>query len=229
MIAKDDIHIFMPAYNEGQVIGQVIRGLKRRGYKNIYVVNDGSKDDTAQVAGKAGAKVIHHVINRGAGAASQTAIAFARLHDLPYLIFIDSDGQHQAPEITILRDKLAEGNSDIVVGSRFLENQKSMPFSRKVLNFIGNLLTNIFCKAHYTDSQSGCRMLNRKAIEKVDLRSDGFSHCSEMLLAAERQNLRVVEAGVKARYSDYSLEKGQNWIEGFRTALNFLWRVVFKD
>ena len=70
MIRKSDVHFFIPAFNEEQAISEVIKTVRRCGYANLYVVDDGSTDSTAEKARQAGARVIHHYINRGAGAAT---------------------------------------------------------------------------------------------------------------------------------------------------------------
>ena len=99
MINNTDIHVFIPAYNEQNVIEEVVKNVSDCGYKNIYVVNDGSIDNTAQYAAKAGAKVIQHPLNRGAGAANQTGISYAKRKDLDYIVFLDGDGQHYPEDI----------------------------------------------------------------------------------------------------------------------------------
>ena len=82
MIQKSDIHFFIPAYNEAGAIAKVLEAIQQKGYQNIHVVDDGSKDDTAALAKGAKVHVIRHLINRGAGAATQTAVEWARESEL---------------------------------------------------------------------------------------------------------------------------------------------------
>lgn len=228
MIPKADIHIFIPAFNEEQTIGKVIEAIKGCDYPHLYVVDDGSEDKTAEKAKMAGARVIRHLINRGAGAATQTAIDFAKKAGCPFMILMDGDGQHLPQDIDTLVQGMDSSHCDIVIGSRFLGDISAMPRSRKFFNRIANFLTNLFCKNHYTDSQSGFRMLNRRAIENLQLTLDEFSFCSEMLILAEQKHLKIVEVPSKTIYTQYSLSKGQGFYEGIETALNFIWKVIFK-
>ena len=86
--------IVMPAFNEEKSIGTVIKNLKKGGYHNIFVVDDGSKDRTYAIAKKQGATVVRHPINRGLGGALGTGIQCALLMVADYIITFDADGQH---------------------------------------------------------------------------------------------------------------------------------------
>ena len=228
MIPIRDIHIMIPAYNEGTVLREVIESIHQHGFDKVIVVDDGSHDQTAEVARQAGARVIRHLVNRGAGAAVQTAISLAREQDWPYVVFMDGDGQHSPEDIFKMTAKMEESNCDLVIGSRFLKIDGKIPWTRIVFNYIANIMTNIFCKKRYTDSQSGLRLLNRNAIQKINLEIDRFGFCSEMLISAESQGLEIGEAHAQIKYSAYSINKGQDFQIGITTALNFLWNLFFK-
>jgi len=228
MNLPDDLHVLLPAYNEGPVIADVIHTLREAGIVHIVVVNDGSDDETGQVARQAGAIVVDHLVNRGAGAAVQTGIELARQENWSYLALMDADGQHVAEDLAKLMANLKEQEADLVIGSRFLASQKGMPRDRKFYNGIANFLTNLLTKKNYSDSQSGLRLLNRKAIEHLDLQVDGFGFCSEMVVLAERAGLKISETPTSVIYTEYSTSKGQDFHVGVRTAFNFLWNTLFK-
>ena len=228
MHAAKGIRVVLPAYNEAEVIADVIKGIRAQGIEAIVVINDGSRDDTVSVAERNGATVVSHMINRGAGAACQTAIQLAREQGWPGLIFMDADGQHFPEDIPHLLKKMSEGECDLLIGSRFLQKGNTIPPTRVVFNGIANLLTNLFCKHRYSDTQSGFRMLNQKAIEQISLQIDGFGFCSEMIQVAEQQNLRIQEVPIRVRYSTYSIRKGQDFQIGINTAINFIWNTIFK-
>lgn len=227
MIPAKDIAVMIPAYNEGPMIREVVTHVRSCGYGNIVVVDDGSRDNTRQQALEAGARVISHPINRGAGAASQTGILYARRQGFPYIIQLDADGQHHPEDMEALIAKMAEGRWDIVIGSRFIQMADGIPPTRIAYNRISNLLTNWFCHSSYSDSQSGFRMLNRRAIEKLNLGLDGFGYCSEMIVVAERLGLSVGEAAIKVSYTEYSMSKGQDLHTGVNTAVNLIWKLIF--
>ncbi len=225
---KEQISVIIPAYNEGAVVGDVVRRILRCGFARVIVVNDGSKDDTAEVAERAGATVLSHIINRGAGAAAQTGIAYARKAGLPYLVQIDADGQHYPEDIEKMAARMSETDCDIVIGSRWLGRNEDVPATRIAYNRISNIFTNFFCRSNYTDSQSGMRLLNRRAIEAINLHLDGFGYCSEMIVQAEENRLRIEEVPIRVAYTEYSMSKGQDLQMGITTAMNLLWKLIFQ-
>ncbi|MCS6956314.1 MAG: glycosyltransferase, partial [Patescibacteria group bacterium] len=79
MIKKDKIFIIIPAYNEAKVIASVIASIKKEGWKNIIVVDDGSEDETYNEAKKEKVIVLKHILNRGKGAAVKTGVEYAKL------------------------------------------------------------------------------------------------------------------------------------------------------
>lgn len=227
MISRSDILVCIPAYNESSVIAEVISGLRKLGFLHILIINDGSTDQTEEVAREAGALVITHLINRGAGAASQTGIHFARQNGYGYVLQLDGDGQHYLEDADALIQCMEEGNFDLVIGSRFLLKEHEIPRKRILYNKISNLFTNWFCIGNFTDSQSGFRLLNRKAIEELQLTLDGFGYCSEMIFMAEKGGLRIGEVAIRVRYTEYSMSKGQSFSNGIDTALHLLYKFFF--
>ena len=191
------------------------------------MINDGSSDNTKEVVGKFDIILLSHPINLGAGAATQTGISYAKKNNYPYAILMDSDGQHIPNDIQKLYCRMKETNADIVIGNRFSHIENTVPKHRITYNQIANAFTNLFCKNKYTDTQSGFRLLNRKAIELIDLKTRGFGFCSEMIIESEKLNLQIEETPIQVLYTDYSLSKGQNLREGARTARSILWRVFF--
>ena len=228
MIRQSDIHILLPAYNEAPRIREVVQELRQEGFSNIVVINDGSQDKTPNITRELDILLINHFINRGAGAAIQTGIELARRNAWSFVALMDADGQHDPKDIHKLKQKMEEDSCDIVIGSRFLKQKNSIPITRIAFNAIANVMTNLFCKKKYSDSQSGLRLLNRKAIESLNIQIDGFGFCSEMLIKAEKAGLRVSETPTTVRYTNYSIRKGQDFQMGITTALNFLWNTIFK-
>lgn len=226
MIQPRDICVVIPAFNEGTVIADVVERVRKVGFEQIVVVNDGSMDDTASKARAAGAVVISHLVNRGAGAGSQTGIMYARRMNISYLVQIDADGQHFPEDIQILAEQMETDQADIIIGSRFLRSNKDIPMIRVVYNKISNVFTNWFCTRWYSDTQSGFRMLNRNAIESLDLHIDGFGYCSEMIILGEKSGLTIREVPIRVVYTAYSMSKGQDLSMGINTAMNILWKLV---
>jgi len=224
---KSNILIILPAFNEGSVIQDVLLDIRAAGYEQICVVDDGSSDNTSNIARDFGAYLIIHPINRGPGAAVQTGITYAKKHGFEYAVLMDSDGQHLSEDIERLTNEMERTNADIVIGNRFLLKANNVPIIRITYNRLANIFTNCFCKNNYQDTQSGFRLLNRRAIECLQLKNKGFGFCSEMIIASEKANLLITETPIQVLYTAYSMGKGQNLMEGIRTARNILWRIVF--
>lgn len=225
---KSDILVILPAFNEAPMIGTVLSKLRFMGYSNVCVVDDGSSDRTGREALKYGATLLTHPINRGAGAAIQTGISYAKNSGFQHAVLMDSDGQHLPEDIERLYDSMQQSKADIVIGNRFSRKENEIPDHRIVYNHIANVFTNIFCRKKYLDTQSGFRLLNRNAIEKMQIRNRGFGFCSEMLIYSERAGLVIKETPIQVLYTTYSMNKGQNLQEGIRTARSILWRVLFE-
>lgn len=227
-ISKSNLLIVLPSFNEASLIENVLTDIQNEGYCNICLIDDGSSDVTFNLAKQFDIDILRHPINRGAGAAIQTGIIFARNKGYEYAVLMDSDGQHLASDIKILMDKMESENADIVIGNRFAKKDNRIPQHRKFYNNIANWFTRLYCIHSYSDTQSGFRLLNRKAIELLDLKSRGFGFCSEMIIQAEKLKLNIGQIPITVLYTKYSLSKGQNLNEGFRTARNILWHQLFK-
>lgn len=225
---KNDILVLIPAFNEGERIAKVITDLVKCGYANVLVVNDGSSDNTAEISKYSGAKVINHLINRGPGAATQTGFVYGRKNNFKAVVTIDADGQHEIDDIDKLVKRLSQNDVDIVFGSRFL-SENEIPKSRIVFNKIANVFTFLFCGKWVTDTQSGIKILNRKALFRLDINTDGFEFCSEMVIRSHNLGLKSVEIPVSVYYTEQSQAKGQNFFVGVITAVNLLHNFIFRQ
>jgi len=220
------IYIVLPAYCEGTVIKSVIESIKKEGYKNIIVVDDGSSDNTYSESISSGVITIKHTINRGKGAATQTGIDAAKELDADIVVTMDSDGQHNPKDISKLVKPLLEEKADVVLGSRML-GEKGMPKTRIFMNNIANFVTYIFFGIMVSDSQSGFRAYSKKAINSVYTLMDRYEFESEMLGQIKSAKLKVTEVPIKVIYSEYSLNKYRH-VVGFTAqgALNSIKMVV---
>lgn len=190
----------IPCLNEGHYIGSVVLQAKKYVDK-VLVINDGSDDNTAEVAELAGATVLSHSRNRGKGTAIKTAFTWARNNDVKTLILLDGDGQHNPADIPDMLKPIQDGNADMVVGSRFLQ-QNDIPLYRRLGQIVLNFVTNLGSRTKLTDSQSGFRAFSAKAIQTISFREKGLSIESEMQLVASQQNLKIAEVPIEVKYLD---------------------------
>lgn len=193
----------IPAYNEERFLGSVV--LKVKGYVDkVIVIDDGSRDATSEVARLAGAKVIRHDTNYGKGVVVKRAFAEARESGVDVLVLIDGDGQHDPSAIPALIYPILNSKMDVVIGSRFLNGQSSIPKYRILGQKILTWATNLHCKKKLTDSQSGFRAFSKKAIQTISLQEKGLSVESEMQIIIGENNLKVVEVPISVTYTEKS-------------------------
>lgn len=212
----------LPALNEETRVAAVIESA-RKYVDEVVVVNDGSTDNTAEVAAKAGAVVLSHVENCGAGAATMTGIEAARALNADIVITLDADGQHDAHDITELLKPIQEERADIVFANRFGQKNK-IPSIRRLYNGIGNVVTFIATGKWMSDSQCGFKVFGPRAIAEIELNMNGFEFCTEIVREAAQYKWRIEEVPIRVLYSEYTLAKGQSFASGVRTALKILLR-----
>ena len=210
---KDEIAIVIPAFNESRGISDIIISCLKFG--KVIVVDDGSKDNTTIIAKKAGAVVLTHPINMGVGFATITGNNYAINNcRCNVIINIDADGQHSPNTIPELVQKIDDGY-DFVFGSRMQDN-KNMPIIKKMGNLLITSFDNFIFGTHLSDTQTGLRAFTRNAYEKLQLKSDGYSICSEFACEVGRSNLRYCEVSIEAVYDDWTKIKGTNIFHGIR-------------
>jgi UDP-N-acetylglucosamine---dolichyl-phosphate N-acetylglucosaminyltransferase len=210
------VFIVIPAYNEEKKIGHVIKELKSYGYKNILVVDDGSKDRTSQISKSLGAFVVKHLMNMGYGGASITGMESAFRLGADIAIAVDADGQHDVTDIAKVIMPIKKGEAQVVIGARTL-NRKEMPWIRRFGNGCLTFLTFLMFGVWTKDSQSGFRAVHKDAWKKMKIKSSGFEYASEMIKEIGRNNIKFAEVPIHVIYSEYSMSKGQSIIGGVRT------------
>lgn len=215
--------ILIPAYNEGKVIARVISSIKKEGFKNIIVVDDGSTDDTYFKAKKAGAVVLRHILNRGKGATVKTGIEFVKFKKASVVVTIDGDGQHNPKEIKKLVEKINRGY-DVVLGSRFLNKKNKIPLFNRIANFFANILVFLVYGVCVNDSQSGFRAYGKRALKFINTSSDRYEFDSEVIREIFFHKLKYYEVPIDVFYTSYSLSKRhkQNWYNGLKTLMKLI-------
>ena len=149
------VYIVIPAYNEEQVIQDVLQEVQQSGYSNLIVVDDGSSDHTYIQAQKKTDIVLKHIINRGKGATIKTGIEAAKIMQADVVVTLDGDGQHNPQDIDRMLEKIYDGY-DVVLGSRLIDTT-GMPSHKIVANKLGNFFTWLLYGIWVSDTQSGFR------------------------------------------------------------------------
>jgi glycosyltransferase involved in cell wall biosynthesis len=200
--------VVIAAYNESGRIDRVLRELRERDVQ-VVVVDDGSRDDTADCAAAANVWVLRHLVNRGQGAALRTGIRFALSKGAMEIVTFDGDGQHQASDLPTLLSPIRQGEADLVIGSRFLGQAPGMPWLRRMLLKAAVLFTRLTTGLELTDAHNGLRAMTREAAVQLNYSEDGMAHASQILSLAARNHLRVAEVPCTIQYTDETLSKGQ--------------------
>ena len=195
MTKKDKLLFVIPAYNEEENIGKVLKEIKHDiPNADILVINDCSRDRTVDIVKKNKVKCISNIFNMGYAMAVQTGIKYAAIHDYDYVIQFDADGQHLPEYIDVLEHAIK--THDIVIGSRFLDKKK--PFSLRMLgsNLISTAIKITTGKA-LKDPTSGMRAFNKRMIKNFALGLNFGPEPDTVSYLIKRAGANVVEVPVK--------------------------------
>ncbi len=195
----------LPAFNEAERIGQTIKRIPRNfaGIDEVFVqvIDDGSKDGTAQIAKDAGADfVFSHTTNRGPGVVFRTAVEHALENGADILAYIDADGQFNPQDIPTIIAPILEGKADIVSADRFGEHKaKNMPAAKYYLNRLAAFIIGKFMNCPIKDLTCGFRGYNRETLLRLNL-PGAFTYTQEVIIDAIGKNLKVVWVPVVVTY-----------------------------
>jgi len=192
--------LLLPAYNEAQTIGCIIS--EARTYiESIIVIDDGSSDNTAQIAREQDVVVLQHEVNRGKGMALRTGFEYALEQGYEIIITMDSDGQHEPADIPRFLARLQENNADILIGARVLERRR-MPLHRRLNNKLISKVGSWFCGQKIVDFQSGFRLIKSKVLQSITLETVRYETESEFLIKAGRMGFRIDTLPIRAIYGN---------------------------
>ena len=194
-----NITIGIPAFNEEKNIGKVIVTLKKI-TNDIIVCDDGSNDLTKEIAEGLGAKVISHTKNMGYGEAIKSIFNEAKKKEADILVTFDADGQHRPEDIMSLTKPIIDQEAEVVIGSRFLKNETTMPKYRKIGVKVLTKVTNMSIKENLTDSQSGLRAYQKKVLQNISLTDSGMGISTEILIKSHQKEFRIVEVPIQILY-----------------------------
>ncbi|MCX6003453.1 MAG: glycosyltransferase family 2 protein [Chloroflexi bacterium] len=191
----------IPSFNTQDHIADVVAKTKKH-VDEVIVIDDGSTDKTAEIARKAGVKVVKHPQNKGYGGALRSCFEAGRSQDADILVIIDGDGQHNPDEISQLLSPIMLDKADLVIGSRFIDGKQKMPGYRKFGIGVITFLWNIGSKTKVSDSQSGFRAYNKKIIKNMLISENGMSSGIEILEKLRKKNHRIQEIPITCSYEN---------------------------
>jgi len=190
--------VCIPAYNEKLNITEIVKSSQK--FADMVVVcDDGSTDNTAELAKEAGAVVIQHKKNQGYGSSIASLFDYSRTENADIMVTIDGDGQHSPDQIPALFNAITDHNVDVAIGSRSLNDSNSPNYRKagiKIITSATNYTTNI----KVSDSQSGFRAYSKNAIHEIHPTESGMAVSTEILLKISNKGFSIAEVPITISY-----------------------------
>jgi len=199
---RPKVVISIPAYNEEKTLPRVLQEIKQfmNGKKHNYiflVLDDGSKDQTAEVARKAGAVVVSNKINRGLAHTFRREMEECLKLKADIIVHTDADGQYDPQHIPELIEKVKQGY-DLVLGSRFRGRIKHMPFLKHIGNIAFSKVISSLTGRRITDSTTGYRAFTAEVARDINY-INTFTYTQEQIIKASKQGFKLIEIPINAR------------------------------
>ena len=191
------ISVVIPAYNEEESIGLVIKSLPQKKIKEIIVVNNGSTDKTASIAKQYGARVVNETC-RGYGAACLKGVS--EVSDPEIVVFVDGDFSDFPEEIESLVKPIIENRADFVLGSRmiFPESRAALLPQARYGNLLAVFLIRLFFRYKFTDL-GPFRAIRYQSLKEISMTDKNFGWTVEMQIKAVKHGLKIIEIPVHYR------------------------------
>ncbi len=213
--------VVIPTYNEAKIIGKLIRQIRSQDL-SVIVIDDGSQDNTRQIAQDSGATVLRNEINAGKGVSLVKGFHYALNNDFDAVITMDGDGQHEVSDLPYFMRLAKYSNSGILIGNR-MSKPKSMPYLRLMTNKFMSWLISKIAKQEIPDTQCGFRLIKKGVLQKLELRTRKYEIESEVLIKASRLGFKIESIPIKTIYRG---EKSQ--INPFIDTLRFI-KFIIKE
>lgn len=212
--------VIIPAYNESANILVLIKDIKR--YQlGVLVIDDGSTDDTFNIAKDAGVQSMLNLRNQGKGASLVKGFKFALENNFDAVITMDADGQHLAQDLPLFIEAAKDPGIHIILGNR-MQNVENMPYLRVITNKFMSWVISVLCKQAIPDSQCGFRLIKNEVLKNIKLGTSKYETESELLIKASRRGYKIRSIPIR---SIYGREKSR--INPFIDTLRFI-RLILK-
>ncbi len=190
--------VIIPTYNESRTIGGLVNKIRQQNLE-VLVVDDGSQDNTFQIAKDSGAKVLRNPRNSGKGASLIRGFDYALANDFDAVITMDGDGQHRCEEIPYFIRLAKYSASGMFIGNRMLQT-KNMPLARVLTNRFMSWLISRVAGQRIPDTQCGFRLVKKEVLRKISLQSPKFEIESELIIKAARSGFKIEAVPIQTVY-----------------------------
>lgn len=196
------ICLLLPAYNESKTIGRIIQE-SAEFISEIVVIDDGSSDETREIAVACSAVCLWNTTNCGKGNALRKGFTYALERGYELVFTMDSDGQHQPADIPRFLEHFDNTRPDILIGARETQDLRTpMPLHRRVNNCLISYIGSKLCGQRVPDFQSGYRLIRAEVLRQVHLETERYEMESELLIKAGRLGFRIESLPIQTRYGD---------------------------
>lgn len=230
-IEYKSLTVIVPVYNERNTVAEIVRRMRRVQMPvdvEIIMVNDASWDGTGDILKAledSTVRVVHHPDNAGKGAAIRTGLAHAR-GDL--VLIQDADLEYDPDDWPRMLNPVLKGKAEVVYGSRFTGERRNMMFTHWLGNRFLSLVTNVLYNTTLSDMETCYKLFDRRVLEGMDIRADGFDFEPEVTAKVLRRGYRIYEVPISYAGREYTEGKKITWRDGYRalwTLLRYrLWR-----
>lgn len=229
MASPHKVIVVMPAYNAGRTLRMTYEALPHDKVDLVILVDDGSKDETAQIARQLGLELFVHNRNYGYGANQKTCYTEALKADGTIIVMVHPDYQYDPRLLPELIKPLMEDRADIVLASRLLGQspiKQGMPWWKYAGNRFLTALENRVFHLRLSEYHTGYRAFHRRVLESVNfsMNSDRFVFDQEILAQAIAGGFRIVEVPVAARY--FPEASAASFPQSLRYGLSILWMLL---
>ncbi|MBF0489458.1 MAG: glycosyltransferase family 2 protein [Candidatus Omnitrophica bacterium] len=206
-MSKAKVIIIMPAYNVAPVLKKTVAAITPHSYDEIIVVDDGSKDTTAQVGRELGCTVIVHPQNRGYGGAQKTGYQEALKRNADLVVLVHGDNQYDPSLVSAFVDKIVQEKCDLVTGTRMILGdvlKQGMPIWKFIPNRFLTWLENTVFESHITDYHNGFRAYSAKFLSEIplDLLSEKFDFDTDIIIQGAIRKYKIGEVPHPTRYNE---------------------------
>lgn len=193
-------YVIIPTYNEAESIAQLVEKIRQQDLE-VLVVDDGSSDNTSQVAKDSQAKVLRNTKNMGKGASLIRAFKYIRDQDFDALITMDGDGQHAPEDIPSFIRAATNSDSGIFIGNRMFQT-KDMPWVRLLTNRFMSWIISVVARQKIPDSQCGFRLIKKEVLKKISLETSKYEIESEIIIKGARCGFKIESVTIGTIYNN---------------------------
>jgi glycosyltransferase involved in cell wall biosynthesis len=190
--------VIIPTYNEAREIGRLVKEVKLQNL-DVLVVDDGSTDETPQIAETYGATVLRNEVNQGKGASLVKGFNYAIGLGYDAVVTMDGDGQHLPEDIPYFIRLAQYSDSALIIGNR-MQKTKNMPLVRFLTNRFMSLLISRLAKQTIPDTQCGFRLIKKQVLDTVNLVTDRYEIESEIILKSSQHGFKIESVPIKTVY-----------------------------